>query len=324
MQVANRSSATDAIAIGRTVLAQEIAGLEALAVALDDAFTRAVERIESLPGRLIVSGMGKSGHVGRKIASTFASTGTPAHFVHPAEASHGDLGMITAQDGVLALSNSGETAELGALITYAKRFHIPLIAMVRRRSSMLVEAADIALILPQVKEASPVDAPTTSTTMMMALGDALAVALLQRRGFTRADFAAFHPGGALGSAWRLVKDVMHTGVAIPLIPVSASMQEAMLEMTARRFGCVGVVDDSGALAGVITDGDLRRHMAPGILERNVAEIMTKSPLIIGSTALAAEALAMMNEKSVTVLFVVEQGKPVGILHIHDLLRIGVA
>ena len=308
---------------GRDVLVQEIKGLKALADSLDEHFARAVDRIAGIKGRVIVSGMGKSGHVARKVAATMASTGTPAQFVHPGEASHGDLGMITKEDAVLALSNSGETAELSDLIGYCKRFSIPLIAMVRRQTSMLVEAADIAMILPEVPEAPPTDAPTTSTTMMMALGDALAVTLMQRKGFSKEDFSVFHPGGKLGKAFIRVSDLMHGSDQLPLVSETAPMRDALLVMTAKSFGCAGVVDAKGALMGIITDGDLRRHMQPELLEKKAGEVMTRSPLAIRPQALAAEALGIMNTRSVTTLFVVEDNKPVGIIHIHDVLRAGV-
>jgi len=310
------------IACGRAVLGQEIKGLQALVDSLDEHFAAGVECLATISGRVIVSGMGKSGHVARKIAATMASTGTPAHFVHPAEASHGDLGMVTRDDAVLALSNSGETAELADLIAYCKRFSIPLIAMVRRKTSMLVEAADIAMVLPAVAEAPPTDAPTTSTTMMMALGDALAVALLERRGFTREDFSVFHPGGKLGKAFIRVSDLMHGGDELPLVSADMPMQQVLLTMTSKRFGCAGVVE-GGQLAGVITDGDLRRNME-GLMGRSAREVMTQNPRSIRPGALAAEALGIMNEHSITTLFVLDEARPVGILHIHDCLRAGIA
>lgn len=312
------------IAHGKAVLAQEIKGLQALADTLGDAFARAVECLGGVSGRIIVTGMGKSGHVARKIAATMASTGTPAHFVHPGEASHGDLGMITQHDAVLALSNSGETAELTDIIGYCKRFSIPLVGVARRAQSMLVEAADIALVLPDTPEASPTHAPTTSTTMMMALGDAMAVALLERKGFTREDFSTYHPGGKLGKAFIRVQDLMHKGSELPLVSRETPMRDALLVMTAKRFGCAGVVDDQGVLQGVITDGDLRRHMQPGLLECQAADIMTPNPLAIRPQALAQEALGIMNARSITALFVADAQKPVGILHIHDCLRAGIA
>ena len=316
-------SAVD-VARGRAVLRQEIMGLEELSKSLNASFSQAVACLSAIKGRVIVTGMGKSGHVARKIAATMASTGTLAHFVHPGEASHGDLGMISQDDAVLALSNSGETAELSDIIGYCKRFSIPLIGVVRREKSMLVKDADIAIILPAIPEASPTDAPTTSTTMMMALGDALAVALLERRGFTRYDFSVFHPGGKLGKAFIRVNNLMHSGKELPLVTAKTPMREALLVITAHRFGCVGVVDAKGHLSGIVTDGDLRRHMSSSLLNRKVVDIMTKKPLTIRSQALAVEALAVMNNKSITSLFVVDNKKPVGIIHIHDCLRAGVA
>ncbi len=317
------SAATD-VEHGKAVLKQEIAGLTALMDSLDGAFSRAVACLVDIKGRVIITGMGKSGHIARKIAATMASTGTPAHFVHPGEASHGDLGMIGKDDAVLALSNSGETAELADVIGYCKRFSIPLVAMVRRSGSMLVEAADIAMVLPPVPEASPTDAPTTSTTMMLALGDALAVALLERRGFTREDFSVYHPGGKLGKAFIRVSDLMHSGDQLPLVPETAPMRDVLLVMTSKSFGCAGVVDTRGRLTGIVTDGDLRRHMEPSLLEKSAQAVMKASPVTIRSTALAAEGLGVMNERGITSLFVVDGGVPVGILHIHDCLRAGIA
>lgn len=314
---------TDDITHGKSVLAQEIKGLQALSDALGNDFAQAVAALASIKGRVIVTGMGKSGHVARKIAATMASTGTPAHFVHPGEASHGDLGMITKDDAVLALSNSGETAELSDIIGYCKRFSIPLIGVARRSGSMLVEAATIALVLPEVPEACVTGAPTTSTTMMMALGDAMSVALVERRGFTKQDFSVFHPGGKLGKAFIRVSDLMHASNELPLVKDTDAMRDVLLVMTSKRFGCAGVVKN-GTLAGIITDGDLRRHMQADLLEQAAHAIMKPSPLTIRPQALAAEALAVMNDKSITSLFVVEGDKPVGIIHIHDCLRAGVA
>lgn len=312
------------IARGKAVLEQEIKGLAALSDSLGQEFAQAVECIAGIQGRVIVTGMGKSGHVARKIAATLASTGTPAHFVHPGEASHGDLGMIGKGDAVLALSNSGETAELSDIVAYCKRFSIPLIGVVRRAGSMLVKDADIALILPNVPEAPPTQAPTTSTTMMMGLGDAIAVALVERRGFTAEDFSALHPGGKLGKAFIRVSDLMHAGKEMPLVKHSMLMRQALLSITGKRFGCAGVVDGKGKLVGIITDGDLRRHMAANLLAKKASEVMTKKPLTIRPQALAAECLNVMNAKRITSLFVVERGKPIGIIHIHDCLRAGVA
>ena len=314
--------------VARAVLGTEAAGLLALAAELDGGFARAVGLLEAATGRVVVSGMGKSGHIGRKIAATFASTGTPSLFVHPAEASHGDLGMIVPGDAVLALSNSGETAELADLIAHARRFALPLVAITGGHGSTLARAADIALVLPAVPEAGPMGlAPTTSTTMQLALGDALAVALLTRRGFGASDFQEFHPGGRLGARLKRVRDLMHGGAELPLAAPDTRMDAALLLMTAKRFGCLGVIAPDGRLAGIVTDGDLRRAMGPALLGRRVGEIMTSAPRTIGPEALAAEALHVMNAggRPVTVLFVVDaQGLPVGVLHVHDLLRAGLA
>jgi arabinose-5-phosphate isomerase len=313
--------------VGRAVLGTEAAGLRALAAGLDETFTRAVETLAGATGRVVVSGMGKSGHVARKIAATLASTGTPALFVHPAEASHGDLGMIVAGDVVLALSNSGETAELADLVAHAKRFGLKLIGITARGGSALASAADVALLLPAAAEACPMGlAPTTSTTMQMALGDALAVALLTRRGFTAAEFSQFHPGGRLGARLRRVRELMHVGEAVPLATPDTKMDRALLLITEKHFGCLGVTGADGRLLGIITDGDLRRAMGPDLLERRAGEVMTTSPRIIGPEALVGEALHVMNsrERPITALFVVDAaGRPIGILHVHDLLRAGI-
>jgi arabinose-5-phosphate isomerase len=318
----------DDLETGRAVLRAECAGLTELAASLDGSFGRAVALLRAVRGRVIVSGMGKSGHIARKIAATFASTGTPAHFVHPAEASHGDLGMIVPGDAVLALSNSGETAELADLIDHATRFGIPLLAITGRAGSALARAADVALILPASAEACPMGlAPTTSTTMQLALGDALAVALLNRRGFTHSDFHAFHPGGRLGARLHRVGDLMHTGDALPVTHAALPMPDALLLMTGKGFGCLCVVDAAGALAGIVTDGDLRRAMAPDLLDRHVGEIMNTHPLTARPDMLAAEALRVMNDRPrpITTLFVLDPARrPVGLLHVHDLLRAGVA
>jgi arabinose-5-phosphate isomerase len=316
-----------AVAVARRVLRTESEALSALAEALDGTFERFIEQLAAARGRVVVTGMGKSGHIGRKIAATLASTGTPALYVHPAEASHGDLGMLTAQDVVLALSNSGETPELADIVAYSRRFAIPLLAIVGRKPSSLAETADLALVLPKRPEACPMGlAPTTSTTSMLALGDALAVALLERRGFGSQDFGLLHPGGKLGRRLVRVDQLMHSGSELPLVGLEARMSEVLLEMTAKRLGCVGVLNGRGGLAGIITDGDLRRHMSPALLERPAVEVMTPGPKTIRPQALAAEALAVMNqsERPFTVVFVVENGRPVGALHMHDCLRAGVA
>ena len=314
------------IAVARRVLETEIAGLKALEAGLDDAFTRAVDTLATVAGRVVVTGMGKSGHVARKIAATLASTGTPAQFVHPAEASHGDLGNIGDQDAILALSNSGETAELGDVVAHSRRFRIPLVAMTRNGTSGLAEAADVTLRMPATEEACPMGlAPTTSTTMMMALGDALALALLERRGFSEADFQRLHPGGHLGRLLLRVTDIMHAGEAMPLVPRGTAMSDAILVMTQKSFGCVGITDGEGRLDGIVTDGDLRRHMGDALLRAKVEEVMSRRPKTIRSLALAAEALGQMNAEKITSLFVLDGArKPVGILHIHDCLRAGVA
>jgi arabinose-5-phosphate isomerase len=310
------------------VLRTEADGLTALAASLDGDFARAVDLLAGAAGRVVVSGMGKSGHVARKIAATFASTGTASLFVHPAEASHGDLGMVVPGDAVLALSNSGETAELADLVAHASRFGLPLVAITARAGSTLARAAGVALILPAAAEACPMGlAPTTSTTMQMALGDALAVALLTRRGFTASDFRQFHPGGRLGARLKHVRDLMHAGDAMPLAGPETPMHHALLVMTEKHFGCLGVTGADGRLVGILTDGDLRRAMGPDLLGRQVGAIMTPAPRTIGPDALAAEALHEMTARArpITALFVVDAaGVPVGILHLHDLLRAGLA
>ncbi len=312
------------VASAKRTIEVEIKGLEALAASLNGTFEEAVERLADLKGRLIVTGMGKSGHIGRKIAATLASTGTPAQFVHPGEASHGDLGMITAEDGILALSWGGESAELRDILAYAKRFKIPLIAITSRGQSTLGAAADVVLEMPQAQEACAIGmAPTTSTTMQLALGDALAIALMEKKGFAATDYKLFHPGGKLGAMLQHVRDVMHKSSDIPLVPEGTLMSDAIIEMTQKRLGCVGVTDGKGALTGLVTDGDLRRHMGEGILQTPVDAIMTKSPKVIGPDMLAAEALSKLNENKITSFFVVEDGKPVGLVHIHDFLHIGV-
>jgi len=316
-------SAFNAIAVGQRVLNTEAQALSALSAALDESFVRAVEALFDAKGRVVCTGIGKSGHVARKIAATLASTGSPAMFVHAAEASHGDLGMIGQGDVVLALSKSGEARELSDTLAYAKRFSIPIIAVTAVADSQLGRAGDILLLLPDAPEATAeVSAPTTSTTLQMALGDALAVALLERRGFTASDFRVFHPGGKLGAMLRTVGDLMHGEGELPLTREDAPMPQALLEMSEKRFGAVGVVAPDGTLAGLITDGDLRRHM-DGLMDHVAGEVMTRAPLTISPGALAAEALKLMNERRITVLFVVDDGRPVGILHVHDLLRAGV-
>ena len=314
----------------RRVIGAGAAALEALAAGLTSVFSEAVDIILGARGRVVVSGMGKSGHVARKIAATFASTGTPAQFVHPAEASHGDLGMLTRDDVALVLSNSGETPELAHLVSHVRRYKIPLIAMATDPDSTLMRAAGVALPLPSVEEACPLGfAPTTSTTAAAGLGDALAVAVMQRRTFTPEHFRMLHPGGRLGERLLAVRDLMHAGDAVPLVMESAPMSEALLTMSAKGFGVTGVTDQGGALVGVISDGDIRRSM-DGLLEHRAGDVATRDPKVMPPDALAADALRVMNERKVLCLFAVEAAdgadgmQPVGLLHIHDCLRAGVA
>jgi arabinose-5-phosphate isomerase len=321
------SDAHDLIASAVRTLEAEAGGISALKAAIDNglgrSFTAAIDLIRGVSGRVIVTGMGKSGHVGRKVAATLASTGTPAFFVHPSEASHGDLGMITPDDVIMALSWSGETAELKDLIDYSRRFRIGLIAVTSAASSTLGKAADVVLALPQAREACPHNlAP--STLMQAALGDALAVALLESRGFTAVDFSRLHPGGRLGAMLKFVSNIMHAGDAIPLVAVGTRMAEAVVEMSTKGFGCVGITDANGHIAGIITDGDLRRHMRADLLEARVEEVMTRAPKTVRPDQLASEALEIINSSKITALLVAEAGKPVGIVHFHDLLRAGVA
>ena len=317
------------IACALRTLEAETGGLAALSAAIESglgqAFIRAVAMIKAAHGRVIVSGMGKSGHIGNKIAATLSSTGTPAFFVHPAEASHGDLGMITSDDVIIAMSWSGETAELKNLINYSRRFRIGLIAITADAASTLGKAADIALALPQAREACPHNlAPTTSSLMQLALGDALAIALLESRGFTALDFRELHPGGRLGAALTFVRDLMHTGPEMPLKPIGTRMSDAIVEMSAKGWGCVGITDAAGHLVGIITDGDLRRHMRPDLLEAFVEDVMTWGPNTVRPGQLASEALEILNSLKRTVLLVVEGERAVGLVHMHDLLRAGVA
>ena len=310
-------------------LEAEAGGIHALSQAIHDglgqSFIAAVELIHNAQGRVIVTGMGKSGHVGRKIAATFASTGTPAFFVHPGEASHGDLGMITKDDVIMALSWSGETAELKNLIDYSRRFQIRLIAVTSDAISTLGKSADVVLALPNAREACPHNlAPTTSSLMQLVLGDALAIALLESRGFTAIDFGKLHPAGKLGAMLKFARDLMHTGSALPLIPLATRMSDAIVEMTAKGFGTIGILDAGGQLVGIITDGDLRRHMRADLLQARVEDVMTRNPKVIRPDQLASEALEILNAMKITALMVVDGGKPVGIVHIHDLLRAGVA
>ena len=310
--------------IAKHVLKAEAEALEILATALDGKFEAAVALMLNTKGRVIVSGMGKSGLVGKKISSTLSSTGTPSLFVHPGEASHGDLGMITKNDVVLGLSNSGQTQELSDLIAYTKRYGIPLIAITQGEKSPLAEDADITILLPPLPEVCPNGlAPTTSTTMMIALGDALAVALLEERAFSKEDFKSLHPGGKLGSKLRRAQDVMHQGEELPLVSKDMIMSDVLLTMTSKRFGCAGVIDENKRLVGIVTDGDLRRHMSNSLVDKTASTVMTPSPKTIKRETLLEEALHIMEGK-ITVLFVVnEENSPVGLIHVHDLLRIGI-
>ncbi len=315
------SSSIDFLATGRRVIRREAEALGALAAALGDSFAAAVELLMQGEGRVIVSGMGKSGHIARKIAATFASTGTPAHFVHPAEASHGDLGMVARGDVLIVLSNSGETSELADILAHAKRFSIPLIGVAGREGSTLLRQSDVAILLPEVPEACETGiVPTTSTTMTLALGDALAIALMEHRAFTPDHFRMFHPGGKLGARLLRVRDLMHADP--PLVAETLPMGEALVEISRRGFGVVGVTDGKGHLSGIITDGDLRRHL-DGLLSHRAGEVMTRGPRTIGPEALAGEALALMNDRKITCLLVTEGPRAIGILHVHDCLRAGV-
>lgn len=322
------------LAAARRVLTHATNAISAIADGLNGEFSKAIDAILSVEGRAIISGMGKSGHIARKIAATFASTGTPALFMHPAEASHGDLGMVTRSDALFLLSNSGETAELTDVITYAKRLGIPLIGMASRPGSSLLLASDVALLLPPAQEACPMGlAPTTSTTMMLALGDALAVALMERRGFSADQYRDFHPGGALGKKLIRVSDIMHKGEELPLVSPDTHMRDVLMVMTSGKFGVAGyagVVDKKGALVGIITDGDLRRHMEPNLLEQRAKDVMTPNPKTVSPDILASEALTFMTEQppKVTYLFVVdpdaETRKPLGFLSVHDIIRAGLS
>ena len=312
------------IAVGTRVLRDEAAGLLALADVIGTDFAAAVDLILKAEGRIIISGMGKSGHIARKIAATFASTGTPAHFVHPGEASHGDLGMIVPGDVVVILSNSGETPEIGDMVAHTRRFGIPLIGMASRAESTLIRASDIGLVLPAVPEACGVGiVPTTSTTLMLALGDALAIALMESRDFTPENFRTYHPGGKLGAKLSKVRDLMHDGESLPLVTAETPMGDVLLTISQKGYGVAGVVDGEGHLQGIITDGDLRRNMA-GLLERDAGAVMTRAPKTIAPDALAQEAVAQMQDRKITCLFsTAPDGKVLGLIHIHDCLRAGV-
>jgi arabinose-5-phosphate isomerase len=328
-RTASPSATSPAVESALRTLDAEAGGISALSNALQSdlgtAFTAAVELIRNAKGRLIVTGLGKSGHIGKKMAASFASTGTPAFFVHAAEASHGDMGMITPDDVIMALSWSGETSELKNLINYSRRFKIGLIAITSEADSTLGAAADVSLTLPKAREACPHNlAPTTSSLMQLALGDALMVALLESRGFTALDFGTLHPSGKLGAMLKFVRDLMHAQSEVPLKPLGTKMSDALVEMTSKGFGCVGILDARGEIAGIVTDGDLRRHMRPDLLTAKVDDVMTKNPKTISPDLLASEALEILNSSKITALIVTEGNKPVGIVHLHDILRAGVA
>ena len=317
----------DDIASAKRTIDKEIEGLELMKTEFDENLSKALDILQNTKGYVIVTGMGKSGHIAHKIAATFASTGTPAFFVHPGEASHGDLGMLTQNDSVIAISNGGESRELSDILVYCKRFGIPLIAITKNPDSSLGKAGDVLLKLPDSGEACPLGlAPTTSTTATIAMGDVLAVALMERKGFSKTDYKQRHPGGKLGAVLRKVSDLMHKGDEMPLVSTETSMQDALLVMTSKMLGCVGIVDDAGYLKGIITDGDLRRCLQPDVLTKKLSEVMTHNPKTIAPDVLAVEALNTMNNtgKGITQLFVIENDKPIGVIHIHDCLRAGVA
>ena len=301
----------------------EIEGLKSLIDFFDEKYVKTVDLMLNCKGRVIISGMGKSGHIANKISATLASTGTPAFFIHPAEASHGDLGMITSQDVVILLSNSGETKELRDIIYYCKRFEIPIIGIVRKNDSELAKASTIPLVIPAIKEANNVNAPTTSTTMMLALGDCFAVSLIEARGFNSDNFGTFHPGGKLGSAFLKVFEIMRKDSQIPVVKFNTKMSEVIIEMTSKHLGCTAVVDNENKMIGIITDGDLRRHLNQNFFDEIAENIMTKNPITIVKESLAIEAFTLMNKKSITSIFVLENHKIIGVLHLHDCLKAGV-
>jgi len=324
MNTSNNKTLKD-LELAKRVLSIETAGLTQLSKSLNDTLTNALNILQSIKGRVVVTGMGKSGHVAKKIAATLASTGKPAFFIHPGEASHGDIGMISEEDVVLALSNSGETPELNDIISYTRRFKIPLICITSEIGSSIALESDVSLLLPPADEACFIGlAPTTSTTMMMAYGDVLAVVLMERQGFTAEDFKLRHPGGHLGQSLLKVSDIMHIGDALPIAKESDLMTEVLTEMTAKNFGCIGIINEISSLTGIVTDGDLRRHMAHGILDLTAAEVMNPNVITIRPNALVSEALQIMNNAKITGLFVYEKKQIMGILHVHDCLRAGIA
>ena len=319
----NKLSNSDLISAKRTI-DTEIDALRVMESELGTSLTEALNLMQSARGRVILTGMGKSGHIAQKIAASLASTGTPSFFVHPAEASHGDLGMITPDDIIIAISNSGESKELVDILNYSKRFGIKLIAITKNPNSSLGKAGDIVLKLPSSREACPLGlAPTSSTTATLVLGDILTVAMIERNGFSKEQFNQRHPGGKLGSVLQKVSDLMHKGDEIPILSLNAGMQDVLLEMTSKRLGCVGFVDESGNLAGILTDGDLRRCLSPDILSKKALDVMTINPKVISPDSMASEAVKLMHDKKITNLFAVENGTPVGVIHIHDCLNSGI-
>ena len=320
----DKNETNNSLSIAKKVIECEVKGLQELYGFLDHTFSEIIDKITTTKGRIIVSGMGKSGHIARKAAATFSSTGTPAFFIHPAEAGHGDLGMIRKQDIVILLSNSGKTSELGAIIDYSQRFNIPIIGICRKSGSTLAKISDISVVLPNTKEASNINAPTTSAIMMMAFCDAIAVTLQEKRNFSKDDFRLLHPGGNIGARLLKVSDIMHVKDSIPLVKVNTSFADVILEITGKRLGCTGVIDDNGRLLGMITDGDLRRHIRLNFITVKASDVMTKDPLTIKKDSFGSHALFIMNNNSITQLFIVDNNiKPVGILHLHDLIKVGI-
>ncbi len=316
---------TNDIASAKKTIEAEIKALKVMEETLGEDLSKALDLMQHAKGRVIVTGMGKSGHIGKKIAATMASTGTPSFFVHPGEASHGDLGMLTESDVVLAISNGGESKELSDILVFCKRYGIPLISVTKNPDSSLGRAGDVLLKLPNAPEACPLGlAPTSSTTATLVLGDILAVALLERKGFSKTDYQARHPGGKLGSVLRKVSDLMHGGDAMPVVEETASMEKTLLTMTSKMLGCVAVVDKNGDLSGLITDGDLRRFISADMFNKKITDLMTKNPVTVGKDTLIAEALNIMDGKEISQLVVKEGTKPVGVLHLHDCLKVGAA
>ena len=319
----NKLTNSDIVSAKMTI-STEVEALKALEDGLDSTLTKALDFMQEAKGRVILTGMGKSGHIAKKIAASLASTGTPSFFVHPAEASHGDLGMITSDDVIIAISNSGESKELVDILNYAKRFGIKLIAITKNPQSSLGKAGDVVLKLPSSREACPLGlAPTSSTTATLVLGDILTVAMIERKGFSKEQFNQRHPGGKLGSVLQKVSDLMHTGEEMPILPMDTGMQETLLEMTSKRLGCVGFINNNGELVGILTDGDLRRCLSNDILTKKASDVMTKNPKVISPDAMATEAVKLMQDKKITNIFAVKDGKPIGVIHIHDCLSSGI-